>query len=277
MVRRVIHIDQEKCNGCGICANACHEGAIGIVDGKAQLLRDDYCDGLGDCLPTCPTGAITFVEREAAAYDEAAVKAHMERRKQEQAATQASDTHSSAVQEASASTGCPGSRARQIVHEETPAFTGCPGSRSQQIDHAEEAAEAAQNEAAAPFSMQSQLTNWPVQIKLAPVRAPYFNHARLLIAADCTAYAYANFHQEFLKGKVALIGCPKLDDVDYSEKLTEIIRSNDIQSVTIVRMEVPCCGGLQHAAMTALQNSGKFIPWQVVTISIDGKILDQAF
>ena len=296
MVRRVIHIDQEKCNGCGICANACHEGAIGIVDGKAQLLRDDYCDGLGDCLPTCPTGAITFVEREAAAYDEAAVKAHMERRKQEQAATQASDKHSSAVQEASASTGCPGSRARQIVHEETPAFTGCPGSRarqivheetpaftgcpgsrSQQIDHAEEAAEAAQNEAAAPFSMQSQLTNWPVQIKLAPVRAPYFNHARLLIAADCTAYAYANFHQEFLKGKVALIGCPKLDDVDYSEKLTEIIRSNDIQSVTIVRMEVPCCGGLQHAAMTALQNSGKFIPWQVVTISIDGKILDQAF
>ena len=296
MVRRVIHIDQEKCNGCGICANACHEGAIGIVDGKAQLLRDDYCDGLGDCLPTCPTGAITFVEREAAAYDEAAVKAHMERRKQEQDATQASDTHSSAVQEASASTGCPGSRARQIVHdetpastgcpgsrarqivhEETPAFTGCPGSRSQQIDHAEEAAEAAQNEAAAPFSMQSQLTNWPVQIKLAPVRAPYFNHARLLIAADCTAYAYANFHQEFLKGKVALIGCPKLDDVDYSEKLTEIIRNNDIQSVTIVRMEVPCCGGLQHAAMTALQNSGKFIPWQVVTISIDGKILDQAF
>ena len=277
MVRRVIHIDQEKCNGCGICANACHEGAIGIVDGKAQLLRDDYCDGLGDCLPTCPTGAITFVEREAAAYDEAAVKAHMERRKQEQAATQASDTHSSAVQEASASTGCPGSRARQIVHEETPAFTGCPGSRSQQIDHAEEAAEAAQNEAAAPFSMQSQLTNWPVQIKLAPVRAPYFNHARLLIAADCTAYAYANFHQEFLKGKVALIGCPKLDDVDYSEKLTEIIRNNDIQSVTLVRMEVPCCGGLQHAAMTALQNSGKFIQWQVVTISIDGKILDQAF
>ena len=277
MVRRVIHIDQEKCNGCGICANACHEGAIGIVDGKAQLLRDDYCDGLGDCLPTCPTGAITFVEREAAAYDEAAVKAHMERRKQEQAATQASDTHSSAVQEASASTGCPGSRARQIVHEETPAFTGCPGSRSRQIDHAGEAAEAAQNEAVAPCSMQSQLTNWPVQIKLAPVRAPYFNHARLLIAADCTAYAYANFHQEFLKGKVALIGCPKLDDVDYSEKLTEIIRNNDIQSVTIVRMEVPCCGGLQHAAMTALQNSGKFIPWQVVTISIDGKILDQAF
>ena len=274
MVRRVIHIDQEKCNGCGICANACHEGAIGIVDGKAQLLRDDYCDGLGDCLPTCPTGAITFVEREAAAYDEAAVKAHMERRKQEQAATQASDTHSSAVQEASASTGCPGSRARQIVHEETPAFTGCPGSRSQQIDHAEEAAEAAQNEAAAPFSMQSQLTNWPVQIKLAPIKAPYFDQAKLLIAADCTAYAYGNFHKDFVKGKVTLIGCPKLDDCDYSEKLTEIIAANDIKSVTLVRMEVPCCGGLEQAAIKALKNSGKFIPWQVVTISIDGKILD---
>ena len=267
MIRRVIHIDQETCNGCGICANACHEGAIGIVDGKAQLLRDDYCDGLGDCLPTCPTGAISFVEREAAAYDEAAVKAHMERRKQEQAAK---------AQETPVFTGCPGSRARQIVHEETPAFTGCPGSRSQQIGHEEEVV--SQNDAAAaPAHLPSQLTNWPVQIKLAPVRAPYFNNARLLIAADCTAYAYANFHQEFLKGKVALIGCPKLDDVDYSEKLTEIIQTNDIQSVTIVRMEVPCCGGLQNAAIQALQNSGKFIPWQVVTISIDGKILDQAF
>ncbi len=280
MVRRVIHIDQEKCNGCGICANACHEGAIGIVDGKAQLLRDDYCDGLGDCLPTCSTGAITFVEREAAAYDEEAVKAHMERRKQEQAAGQAAGhsagQHGSAAEETPAFTGCPGSRARQIVHEETPVFTGCPGSRSQQISREE--TDAAQNEApAAPLHLQSQLTNWPVQIKLAPVRAPYFNKARLLIAADCTAYAYANFHQEFLKGKVALIGCPKLDDVDYSEKLTEIIQNNDIQSVTIVRMEVPCCGGLQYAAMTALQNSGKFIPWQVVTISVDGKILDQAF
>ena len=210
MVRRVIHIDQEKCSGCGICANACHEGAIDIINGKAQLLRDDYCDGLGDCLPTCPTGAITFVEREAAAYDEEAVRAHMERRKQEQAAG-----HGSAAHQA----------------EAAPAFTGCPGSRARP----------------------------------------------LLIAADCTAYAYANFHQEFLKGKVALIGCPKLDDVDYSEKLTEIIKSNEIQSVTIVRMEVPCCGGLQNAAIRALQNSGKFIPWQVVTISVDGKLLDQAF
>lgn len=255
MVRRVIHIDQEKCNGCGICANACHEGAIGIVDGKAQLLRDDYCDGLGDCLPTCPTGAITFVEREAAAYDEEAVKAHMERRKQEQAAGHGSVSHTEPAKEAVAFTGCPGSRARQISREET---------------------DAAQNEApAAPLHLQSQLTNWPVQIKLAPVRAPYFNKARLLIAADCTAYAYANFHQEFLKGKVALIGCPKLDDVDYSEKLTQIIRENNIQSVTVVRMEVPCCGGLERAAKVALQNSGKFIPWQVITISIDGNILSE--
>ena len=210
MIRRVIHIDQEKCNGCGICANACHEGAIGIVDGKAQLLRDDYCDGLGDCLPTCPTGAITFVEREAAAYDEAAVKAHMERRKQEagQTAGHSADQHSSAVKETPVFTGCPGSRARQIVHEETPVFTGCPGSRSQQISHEE--TDAAQNEApAALFHLQSQLTNWPVQIKLAPVRAPYFNKARLLIAADCTAYAYATFHQESLKGKGALTGGPR--------------------------------------------------------------------
>ncbi len=283
MVRRVIHIDHEKCNGCGICANACHEGAIGIVDGKAQLLRDDYCDGLGDCLPSCPTGAITFVEREAAAYDEEAVKIHMENRKKEKEAGQtaghSADQNSSEKKETPVFTGCPGSRARQIVREAAPVFSGCPGSRSQQISHEKEEDEAqnAGEKAAVPFSMQSQLTNWPVQIKLAPIRAPYFDHARLLIAADCTAYAYANFHQEFIKGKVALIGCPKLDDVDYSEKLTEIIKGNDIQSVTIVRMEVPCCGGLQNAAIRALQNSGKFIPWQVVTISIDGKILDQAF
>ncbi len=283
MVRRVIHIDHEKCNGCGICANACHEGAIGIVDGKAQLLRDDYCDGLGDCLPSCPTGAITFVEREAAAYDEEAVKIHMENRRKAKEAGQtaghSADQNNSEKKETPVFTGCPGSRARQIVREAAPVFSGCPGSRFQQISHEKEEDETqnAGEKAAVPFSMQSQLTNWPVQIKLAPIRAPYFDHARLLIAADCTAYAYANFHQEFIKGKVALIGCPKLDDVDYSEKLTEIIKGNDIQSVTIVRMEVPCCGGLQNAAIRALQNSGKFIPWQVVTISIDGKILDQAF
>ncbi len=236
MIRQVIQIDEDKCTGCGICADACHEGAIEIVDGKAKLMRDDYCDGLGDCLPTCPTGAISFVQREAAAYDEEAVKKHMEQRKQGH--------------------GCPGAQ----MH------TMCPGSRMQSIEPA--------SVASVHVDVTSQLRNWPVQIQLVPVHAPYFQGAKLLIAADCTAYAYANFHEEFVKGKITLIGCPKLDPVDYSEKLTEIIRLNDIKSVTIVRMEVPCCGGLEHAAMVALQNSGKMIPWQVKTISIEGEILD---
>ena len=210
MIRKIIHIDEEKCNGCGACVTACHEGAIGLVNGKAKLLRDDYCDGFGDCLPGCPTGAITFTEREAAAYDEQAVLEN----KQKKAA-------------------------------------------------------------AAPASQPSQLAQWPCQIKLVPVNAPYFAGAKLLVAADCTAYAYANVHQEFMRGKVTLIGCPKLDDVDYSEKLTQILRQNDIKSVTVLRMEVPCCGGLERAVVTALQNSGKMIPWQVVTFSVDGKILDR--
>ncbi len=235
MKRRIIEIDQDKCNGCGACAAACHEGAISMVDGKAKLMRDDYCDGLGDCLPACPTGAITFVEREAAAYDEQAVLANKQKKMQQQ-----------------------GMR----LHG------GCPGARMQTLRHPESAAEAA------PATSQSQLSQWPVQIKLVPVNAPYFDGAKLLIAADCTAYAYAAFHERFIKGHITLVGCPKLDSVDYSEKLTEIIRENDIRSVTIVRMEVPCCGGLEHAAKTALQNSGKFIPWQVVTISTDGRILD---
>ena len=230
MIRRIIEIDQEKCNGCGLCAQACHEGAIGMVDGKAKLLRDDYCDGLGDCLPTCPTGAITFVEREAAAYDEAAVKAN-QRKKESQAVS-----------------GCPGSRARQL-----------------QPSGVQEAA---------PERCSTQLRQWPVQIKLAPIQAPYFDGAHLLVAADCSAYAYGSFHTDFMRGKVTLIGCPKLDGVDYSEKLTEIIRQNPIKSLTVVRMEVPCCGGLEHAAVTALKNSGKFIPWQVVTLSTDGRVLE---
>ena len=209
MIRKIIQIDKEKCNGCGICADACHEGAIDIIDGKAELVREHFCDGLGDCLPECPTGAISFDEREAPEYDEKAVKEASEPVK--------------------------------------------PSSTADSV---------------------SKLQNWPVQIKLAPVNAPYFNGAKLLIAADCTAYAYASFHQDFIRNKVTLIGCPKLDQVDYSEKLTEIIQNNNIQSVTIARMEVPCCSGLEMAAKKALQNSGKFIPWQVVTISIDGKIME---
>ena len=247
MIRRVINIDEDKCNGCGACVTACHEGAIGLVDGKARLMRDDYCDGLGDCLPQCPTGAITFIEREAAAYDEAAVLAN---------------------------------KAAKEKAAKEPHFSGCPGSMTRQFNRQagnttqNEAAEQAGGTYAAPVVPESQLAQWPCQIKLVPVNAPYFDGAKLLIAADCTAYAYANMHQEFMKGKVTIIGCPKLDDVDYSEKLTQIISNNNIQSVTIVRMEVPCCGGLEYAARTALQNSGKFIPWQVVTISTDGKILD---
>ena len=227
MIRRIIEINREKCNGCGLCSQACHEGAIGMVEGKAALLRDDYCDGLGDCLPTCPTGAITFVEREAAPYDEAAVQAQKRER-------------------------------------ENGEGQGCPGSRIQTLGRRQE------QEAA----VSSQLRQWPVQIKLAPLTAPYFDGANLLIAADCTAFAYGNFHQDFIRGKVTLVGCPKLDGVDYSEKLTEIIRQNNIKSVTIARMEVPCCGGLQIAAEKALRDSGKFIPWQVVTISVDGRILE---
>ena len=241
MIRRIIHIDEEKCNGCGACAAACHESAIGMVDGKAKLLRDDYCDGLGDCLPACPTGAITFVEREAAAYDEEAVLANQRKK----AGENKSAHHMSG--------GCPGSRMRQMHRKEDAAVT-----ENSYVNDA----------------IKSQLQQWPVQIKLVPTQAPYFEGAKLLIAADCTAYAYANFHQDFIRGKVVLVGCPKLDSVDYSEKLEEIIQSNNISSMTVVRMEVPCCGGLEMAAKKALQNSGKFIQWQVVTISVDGKILD---
>ncbi len=229
MIRRIIEIDREKCNGCGACAEACHEGAIGMVDGKAALLRDDYCDGLGDCLPTCPTGAITFVEREAAAYDEAAVLAAKEKK------------------------ACPGG--------------GCPGMAAKEITGREDAPAGA--------DVQSQLRQWPVQIKLAPIQAPWLQGAKLLIAADCTAYAYGNFHQDFIRGHVTLIGCPKLDGVDYAVKLTQIIKNNDIRSVTVVRMEVPCCGGIEFAVKQALQASGKLLPWQVVTISTDGRIIDK--
>ena len=236
MVRRIIEIDQSKCNGCGACAAACHEGAIGMKDGKAVLLRDDYCDGLGDCLPTCPTGAITFVEREAVAYDEAAVLAKKA----------AALKNSAPVTR----TGCPGSMSQSLRQDDTPAVPAVNGG---------------------PISRLGQC---PIQIKLLPLEAPFYDGAKLLIAADCTAFSRADFHERFMRGRITMIGCPKLDEGDYAEKLAEILRRNDIREVTIIRMEVPCCGGLQRAAETALRNSGKFIPWQVVTLGRDGNIID---
>ncbi len=255
MVRRIIHIDREKCNGCGLCASACHEGAIDMIDGKARLVRENFCDGLGDCLPGCPTGAITFEEREAPAYDEAAVKASLLKEAREKTAPAPCHVSSG----------------------------GCPGSRMMRFDRSEGTAPDISRQGTAPDVQRqgtasgesvSGLAQWPCQIKLVPVRAPFFDGAGLLIAADCTAYACAQMHERFMRGRVTLIGCPKLDEGDYTEKLTAIIRENDIKSVTIVRMEVPCCGGLQRAAGNALRNSGKFIPWQVVTISRDGQIIE---
>jgi Fe-S-cluster-containing hydrogenase component 2 len=238
MNRQIIKIDEDACNGCGLCVTACHEGAIGMIDGKAKLLRDDYCDGLGNCLPVCPTGAISFETREADAFDEEAVKNAQKKSGQPE------------TKKAPMMAGCPGRAAHSIERmEATPLFT----------------AEAVQN--------RSELLQWPVQIKLAPVNAPYFNNANLLVAADCTAFSYASFHRDFMRNHVTLIGCPKLDEGDYSEKLGEIIRRNNIKSVKVVRMEVPCCGGIEYAVRQALIQSGKMIPWQVVVISTDGKIL----
>ncbi len=230
MIRKIIKINEEKCNGCGACAAACHEGAIEMIQGKAKLTREDYCDGLGDCLPACPTGAITFEEREAPAYNEAAVIAAKEKK-------------------STLPCGCPGTHSKTI-HREKYDFGGIP----------------------APVT--SWLSQWPVQIQLVPVNAPYFENANLLVAADCTAFAYGNFHNEFIRNHVTLIGCPKLDRVDYTEKLTAILAHNNIKSVTVVRMEVPCCGGIEFAVKQALQTGGKFIPWRVVTISTDGRIVE---
>ncbi len=230
MIRKIIKINEDKCNGCCACAAACHEGAIGMLNGKARLLREDYCDGLGDCLPACPTGAISFEEREAAAYDETAVL----RAKNQKTAPPPC--------------GCTGTNSRRITRTSTPVT--------------ERAVNA------------SQLSQWPCQIKLVPVNAPYFENANLLVAADCTAFAYGNFHNDFIRNHITLIGCPKLDEGDYSEKLTQIIMNNNIKSVKVVKMEVPCCTGIENAVKRALQLSGKFIPWQVVTVSTDGKIIE---
>ncbi len=230
MVRKIIKIDENKCNGCGACAVACHEGAIEMINGKARLTREDYCDGLGDCLPACPVDAISFEEREAPAYDEAAV---LEAKKRK----------------SPLACGCPGTASKAFVRESRPEASYTP------------------------FSPVSQLMQWPIQIKLVPVNAPYFNGANLLVAADCTAYAYGNFHNEFIRNRITLIGCPKLDEGDYSEKLTAIIKNNNIKSVTVVRMEVPCCSGIENAVKKALMSSGN-IPWNVVTVSTDGRIID---
>lgn len=261
MIRRIIHIDEEKCNGCGLCADACHEGAIGMVDGKARLLREDYCDGLGDCLPSCPAGAITFEEREAPAYDHAAVLAA-------QAAKRPTG-------ESPRQGGCPGSRTE--VFSRLPIADAPDGANANAAAPGLKAA-AQPSPSTSPASRKdnanpSQLAQWPVQIKLAPVNAPYFDGADLLIAADCTAYAYGNFHRSFIRGRITLIGCPKLDSVDYSEKLTEIIARNALKRITVVRMEVPCCGGIEFAVKKALSASGRDIPLDVITISTDGRIL----
>ena len=277
MIRKIIHIDEDKCNGCGICVNACHEGAIVLVDGKAKLMRDDYCDGLGDCLPTCPTGAITFVEREAVPYNEAAV---MENKKRNQQANNNDGNNNNNNNGGNNNTISSNNNIDNRGHAAAHVHSGCPGSmmrslRNRNINDSVSENDGITGNQAMPCAIQSRLENWPVQIKLAPVNAPYFKNAKLLIAADCAAYAYAGFHDKFIKDKITLIGCPKLDSTDYSDKLSEILRYNDIKSITVVRMEVPCCGGLAHAAMEALRKSEKMIPWNVVTISLDGRIIDE--
>jgi ferredoxin len=265
MIRQMIRIDEELCNGCALCTQACHEGAIAMVNGKAKLIRDDYCDGLGNCLPVCPTGAISFEQREAAAFDEEAVKEHM--------ATMLEDAFFD-EDPAGSPCGCPSMTLKTFdrsprhasSHGQSDAAAGS-GHHGRHLHHGH-------HESGHGEELSSNLAQWPVQIQLVPVNAPYFRDAHLLIAADCAAFAHPSFNQTFMKNKVTIIGCPKLDYADYAEKLTEILKNNSIRSVTVVRMEVPCCGGLSGAAVDALRNSGKMIPWNVVTIASDGRVLE---
>lgn len=259
MLRKIIHIDEDKCTGCGLCVNACHEGAIAMVDGKARLVRDDYCDGLGDCLPSCPTDAISFVEREAAPYDEAAVAAHLATR---------NNNGMSGSAPAAPHGGCPGSRSRSLDGAPAPAASA-PTTRTA----APAAADNADPLATIAAALPNRLAQWPCQIKLVPVQAPYYQGRGLLIAADCTAFACASFHERFMNGNVTIIGCPKLDEGSYTDKLAAIIAANDITSVTVARMEVPCCGGLERAAAEACAQSGKDIPFEVVTFAVSGDVI----
>ena len=248
MIRKIVKIDEEKCTGCGLCASACHENAIVMKNGKAHLLRDDFCDGFGDCLPACPAGAITIEERESAEYNPAAVEMRKQILAQQASGVPMAHSHTG---------GCPGSAMHTFNRAQNPSQTS-----------------ESENETAEKTTVRSELMQWPVQIKLLPVQAPFYENANLLIAADCTAYAYAAFHRDFIKNHITLVGCPKLDEGDYTEKLTAIISQNNIKSLTIVRMEVPCCGGLERATTEALKASGKFLPWRVVVISRDGEILE---
>ena len=236
MIRKIVSIDEALCNGCGLCAKACHEGAIAMIDGKAKLIRDDYCDGLGDCLPACPTGAIRIIEREAAAYDEAAVQAK--------------------------------NKVQPAVHH------GCPGAMARKLGSHAKPLHPHRVQESAGVPAESQLSQWPVQIRLAAANASFFDDAHLLIAADCTAFACGDFHNRFMKNRITLVGCPKLDPIDYSEKLTEILSTHNIKSITLVRMQVPCCGGLEQALKKALINCKKLIPWQVQVLSIDGQVIE---
>lgn len=288
MIRKIIKIDKQACDGCGLCINACHEGAIELVDGKATLIRDDYCDGLGNCLPACPQNAISFEEREAAEFDEEAVKRHLASLRHNHPHHDHHPHPQSLNEHNHHEHSCNGHSHHNGIHShhghhghhhhehhghheqhEHTLPCGCPGNQAELLSRPESA-----YKPETQAEIKSQLKQWPAQIKLVPVNASYFDKAHLLIAADCSAYAYGNFHNEFMRNKITLIGCPKLDAVDYSEKLTAILEQNDIKSVTLTRMEVPCCGGLEHALKTALKNSGKLIPWQVVTISINGRILE---